>query len=183
MSACAALAAGLLVGTGCATDSRNHLDGNRVDISENDQAVLGPFVSRDVSLVVLTGPKTTDQKLTERVAQTMGSQLKNRLRARGHRVLPTGGALVEFRVSLKEYRPYKDKALSWRAYEVTADVQVPVAGGAVQRWTFNVDGRNLGKKKYYIDENAALAPVQDELMKQVDEWISAVLSSAPAAAR
>ena len=183
---CAALAAGLMFCSGCKTltGDTDRLKGDHVEIPipVTETTALGPFVSRDVTLAVMTDPATTNAALTKAMAQSMGMQLQERLRSRGHRILQSGGALVEMCISLREFRPYpKDKELTWRAYVATADVQVPVAGGKTQRGTFVVDGQQLKGKKLFIQESAALSPVQAELLMQVDQWLAGVLKSAPTA--
>lgn len=186
---CAALAAGLMFCSGCKTltDDTDRLKGDHVEIPipVTETTALGPFVSQDVTLAVMIDPGTTNAALTTAMAQTMGMQLQERLRSRGHRILQSGGgALLELRVSLREFRPYpKDKELAWRAYMATADVQVPVVGGKTQRRTFVVDGQQQKGKKFHILESAALMPVQTELMTQIDAWLTGVLKSAPEVAR
>ena len=183
---CVALAAGLMFCSGCKTltGDPDRLKGDRVEIPipEAETTAQGPFVSRDITLAVMTDPGTTNVALTTTMAQTVGLQLQERLRSRGHRILQSGGALLELRVSLREFRPYpKDEELTWRAYVATADVQVPVAGEKTQRRTFVVDGQQLKGKKLFIQESAALSPVQAELLMQVDQWLAGVLKSAPTA--
>lgn len=185
---CAALAAGLMFCSGCKTltGDTDRLKGDHVEIPipVTETAALGPFVSRDVTLAVMTDPATTNAALTTTMAQTMGLQLQERLRSRGHRILQSGGALLELRVSLREFRPYpKDEELTWRSYMATADVQVPVVGGKTQRRTFAVDGQQLKGKRFHIQESAALTPVQAELLTQIDAWLTGVLKSAPEVAR
>ena len=185
---CVALAAGLMFCSGCKTltGDPDRLKGDRVEIPipEAETTAQGPFVSRDITLAVMSDPGTTNVALTTTMAQTVGLQLQERLRSRGHRILQSGGALLELRVSLREFRPYpKDKELAWRAYMATADVQVPVVGGKTQRRTFVVDGQQQKGKKFHILESAALMPVQTELMTQIDAWLTGVLKSAPEVAR
>ena len=207
---CATLAAGFLAYAGCVTEetSQDRFSGERVEIPvcetakqpavkaaakpvkpapktagkpEKQAKVKAVNSARDLTLSVTTSPTTSNVTLTKSLALAAGVKVQEQLRSRGYRVLAAGGKAVKLNFSLQEYRPYKDEKLDWRTYIATADIEVPAEKGAVARNTFVVDGRTLEGKLYYIQESAALAPVQNELLKQIETWLASVLKDAPKA--
>lgn len=172
---CAALAAGLMFCSGCVIVVPDSPDTGAADTLQTGASAAGTLMSHDVTLDVRSVSAPTNSVSSHRLTQRMFLTLQEQFRSRGLRVMPSGGTHVELNVSLQKIMLYDDPELTWHTYVVMSDARVTTKDKPEEKCSFVVDGRELEGRRYSVLEREALAPVEAELMKQIDAWLSAVL--------